>query len=35
MDSASEAWPSEVSSFLGPKTSLSQVWSTSRGLLAP
>ena len=30
-DSASEAWPSEVRSFLGPNTSLPQIWGPSRG----
>ena len=33
-DSASEAWPWEVRSFLGPKTSLPKVWSLSRGSAA-
>ena len=30
-DSASEAWPSEVSRFLGPNTSLPQIEGSSRG----
>ena len=30
-DSASEAWPSEVRSFLGPESSLPQSWGPSRG----
>jgi hypothetical protein len=34
MDSGSEAWPSEVRSFLGPNSSLPQLWSLSRGSLA-
>ena len=33
-DSAPEAWPSEVRSFLGPESSLPQVWGSSRGASA-
>ena len=34
-DSASEAWPSEVSRFLGPTSRLPQSWCPSRGSSAP